>query len=63
MSGDSVFSLWHFVCIRTQEGLAKLPTVLGGICVGMKHTQRVAEPRTAEAEVRCWSKVSEDRKV
>lgn len=61
MSGDSVFSLWHFVCGRTPEGLAKLPAALGGVHVGTKHTQRAAEPGTAEG--RHGSRVSEDRKV
>lgn len=63
MSGDSVFSLWHFVCGRTPEGLAQLPAALGGVQVGTKHTQRAAEPGTAEAEGRHPSRVSEDRKV
>lgn len=47
----------------TQEGLAELPRPLGGVCLGWRLIRRAAEPRTTEAEVRCWSRVSEDGKV
>lgn len=44
----------------TQEGLAELPRPLVGVCLGMKPIQRASDPRRAEAEVRCWSRVSEE---
>lgn len=47
----------------TQEGLAELPRPLVGVCLGMKPIQRASDPRRAEAEVRCWSRVSEEGKV
>lgn len=60
-----MFSLWHFVCIRTPEGLAELPARPRGICGGMEHTQRASKGHRAQdtpTDVTHGSRMSEDRK-